>query len=154
SQSTAILYPPSLIGGPAPGAPPMGWSCEAVLDVPAVQKRFVSFDGVHEVLEQDFQYSTTWAFPQNPSGGLFQAWSQKTTTVTTIDNVTNTSFITIYTYQPQADLALGNDPQSHLSAASGVPHVHPVEKTIQYEDAKGNVLRTVTKRYSLEYLPP
>jgi len=153
SQSTSVLYPPTLIGT-APGAPPIGWSCEALEDVPAIQKRFVSFDGTHEVQEQDFQYTTTWAATQNPSGSVFQAWSQKTTTVTTYDKVANTSSITVYTYVPQADQVLGNDPQGAVSAATGVIQAHPVEAKIQYKDGSGHVLRTVNKQYGAEYLPP
>src|SRR5207245_1291156 len=77
-KSTSVLYSPTLFGT-APGSPPKGWSCEALVDTPAIQKRFISFNGVAEVQEQDFQYTTTWAFTQNPSQGQFQVWSQKTT---------------------------------------------------------------------------
>jgi hypothetical protein len=37
--------------------PSSGEVCEYIFDAPAVSKRFVSFDGIHEVMEQDFSYS-------------------------------------------------------------------------------------------------
>ena len=152
-NSTSVLYTPTVFGT-APGSLPRGWSCEAIVDVPAIQKRFVSFDGVTEGQEQDFQYNTTWVGTVNPSQGPFQTWSQKTTTVTTIDKVTNTSFVTTYTYIPQPDQVLGNDPQGQINGATGVILAHPAEQRIQYKGANGHVLRTITKAYRTEYLPP
>src|SRR5207249_2600259 len=72
--------PPQTTGPPAAGE-----VCEYIFDSPAVSKRFVSFDGTHEVLEQDFSYSTTWA---GNSSNNYQTWTQKQTTVTTNDLVT------------------------------------------------------------------
>ena len=156
--STPVMYgafnvPPSPGVNTAP--PSAGTACEAIIDAPAVSKRFVSFDGVHEVLEQDFSYSTTWALTNNIAGAAFKAWSQKQTTVVTKDLVTNTSFTTTYSYVPVTDLALGNDVSGAIGQFTGVYQVHPEEKTILYEDGSGNVLQTITKGGIMkEFVPP
>ena len=56
-------------------------ACIFTYDVPAVMKRFVSFDGTTQALEQDFSYSTTWGTGSQP-----YYWTQKTTTVVTKDS--------------------------------------------------------------------
>ena len=54
-------------------------ACQYEYGVPVVSYRYVSFDGTHEVLQQQFQYSVIW---NGGSGG----WTSKSTTVTTTDN--------------------------------------------------------------------
>lgn len=115
--------------------------CAYYYDAPAIQSRYVSFDGVHEVLEQDFSYSTSWS---SGSGTLpIQDWTQKTTTVKTTDLVRGTSYSTIYTYGPQWS---GIQPGAH----QGLQVEVPVESQIQYYDTTGSLLKTVTKQWGNE----
>lgn len=106
--------------------------CNYEFDTPAITDRYVSYDGTHEVLHQQFSYTTTW-WPQS-----LEAWI-KTTTVTTTDMVTGQVSIAKYTYGPiQADIY---DSSSWLDASL------PVERSIQYENASGTVLETVNKTW-------
>jgi RHS repeat-associated protein len=154
--STEVLYGPT-------NQNPTGWNntpppgaaadCEAIYDSPAIMQRFVSFDGVNEVQEQDFHYATTWAFTQNAVNRPYQAWTQKTTTVTTRDLVTGANFQTIYTYQPLRDQVLGNDNGTRIGG-TGVILAHPGEKMIQYFGTDGALLKTVQKTYVFDYWAP
>jgi RHS repeat-associated protein len=120
-----------------------GIGCSFNYDTPAVQHRYVSFDGANEVLQQDFNYQTTW------SGGT---WMSKSTTVTTtVRAVTNGalqtvgSFVTSYTY---SSISLGHQPFDHYPGTFQIP----VEQSIVYKDFNGQVLRTVTKTWQNPYL--
>ncbi len=154
TASTPVMY--NAFSGPgATTSQPLGLACEAILDSPSVAKRFVSFDGVHEVQEQDFSYSTTWSFTNNNVGAAYQTWTQKQTTVVTKDLVTNASYNTVYSYIPVFDSALGNDSFGAIGQTTGVYQVHPGERTILYEDGSGNVLRMVTNGGVMnEFVPP
>jgi len=102
---------------------------------PVVATRTVSFNGTSAALTQSFQYTTSTA-----SGQGF--WTQKTTTVTTTDNVTNGVSKTIYTYKPYVTPA---DPSSHTAG------IVPVETQIQYYGSGSAPLRTETKNW-FDYL--
>jgi len=119
--------------------------CEMIYDEPAVAQKFTSFDGVHEVLEQDYTYTpTTWsATSQSP----FQKWTAKQTTVVTKDLVAGTSFKTVYNYSPiPVDPTGITDTLQQRQA--GVTPVNPTEASILSYDSSGNLLKTVTKSYA------
>ena len=94
---------------------------------------------MHEVLEQDFLYTTKWA-----TGSA--AWTQKITTVTTTDLTRSGSgnqYKTVYTYDyASADV----QPGVHQSSPAQIP----VEAQIQYYDTTGALLETVTKTWANE----
>jgi YD repeat-containing protein len=118
--------------------------CAYYYDTPAVLQRFVSFDGVHEVLEQAFQYYplTVWGTGSNGIGP--NQWTQKTTTVTTMDLSRNTQYQTTYTYGPvYADI----QPGFHIT---NPPPQIPVESQILYYDTNGALLETVNKQWGNE----
>jgi RHS repeat-associated protein len=131
---------------PARNDPNWGVDCEGQYDTLAVQHRYVSFDGVHEVLRQDFSYSTTWPAPG--PGGYISGWTSKQTNVVTNDLARGTSFTTSYTYAFSSVPAQPNDP-SWLGSGS-----LPVETQIVYKDTNGATLRTVNKAYFDPLLPP
>jgi RHS repeat-associated protein len=139
---------------PNTGIPPNPSSdiCEGIWPSVALQHRYVSFDGVNEVLQQDFSYAaTTWALTgigQAP----YQQWTTKQTTVTTHDLVAGTTQITVYTYAAAAVPELGNIPQQE--SGSGVHPVTPVESQVQYQNGSGTTLHTVRKVYGNPFLPP
>lgn len=112
--------------------------CAYYYDTPAILHRYVSFDGVHEVLQQDFTYTTTWG-----QSGAPQYWSQKTTTVVTHDLARGTQFSTAYTYSPTAA-------DYQPSARGQIPPQIPVESQIQYYDTNGTLLKTVNKLWGNE----
>jgi len=103
---------------------PIYWSCR--YDFPAVIDRYVSFDGVTEVLHQHFSYVTNWT-------GTNPTWNYKTTTQTTYDLVRNTNFVTIYTYSPLAIAYVPN-----CASCSGTNQI-PVEQTIDSQSPPGTV---------------
>jgi len=96
--------------------------CQYYYDTPAIYQRFVSYDGVHEVLEQTFSYQTTW----NQPPGNVEQWSSKETTVLTQDLIRQTQSTTSYTYA-----SVYADPQPGVHQAP--PAQIPVEATIQYD---------------------
>jgi RHS repeat-associated protein len=112
--------------------------CAYIYDSPAILFRFVSFDGVHEVLQQQFSYSTAWGtgsdgYPPND-------WATKTTTVETTDSTRGTQYKTVYNYTPAwADL----QPNAH----GALPAEVPVEGSVQSYDTTGAQLQTVTKTW-------
>jgi len=108
-------------------------TCYYEYDTAVVKHRYVSFDGVHIALQQDFDYSTNW-------GTLLGYWATKTTTVTTTDNVSGQSYTTKYTYSP---VTLDWQPNDQTQ----FPGQAPLEQTIEYKDATGAKLRTVTKSW-------
>jgi RHS repeat-associated protein len=112
-------------------------TCEMYYGVPVVTDRYVSFDGSHEVLHQNFVYSNTWTTPN----GIY--WANKQTTVTTYDLVRNTNFRTVYSYSPIYDNWQPN-------AATGAQPQIPVESTIAYYDTTGALLKTVSKGWKNE----
>lgn len=64
-------------------------------DQAVVGERDVSFDGTTIALKQTFNYATNW--PQTPGNIEF---TTKTTTVTTTDNISGSTYTTVYTYEP------------------------------------------------------
>ena len=110
-----------------------GGACVVQYKAPVVSSRQVSYDGVNVAQTQTFQYSTTW------SGS---AWTSKTTTVTTQDNLTGKTSVTTYTYAP--GYSLQGFP---FWNGSSVASAFPVEQTVQYKDWDGTVLRTVSKTW-------
>lgn len=114
--------------------------CQVIFDTIAVTERFVSFDGTHEVEEQDFSYATNW------NTSTPQTWTSKTTTITTKDLVRGTSFQTQYTYGPKVVPQQPND--LFIPGESGVP----VETQIVYSDFTGAPLQTVKKTWNDQYL--
>lgn len=112
--------------------------CPFMHDWMGITKRVVSFDGVTPALEQDFAYVTT----PNASG---TSWTQKTTTVTTIDLLRpgHPSTRTVYTFSPAT-------PESTIVPASDdYLLVEPLaeEDTISYYDPPNVLLKTVTKKW-------
>jgi RHS repeat-associated protein len=116
------------------------YDCFMYYGVPAVFDRYVSFDGVNEVLHQHFVYSTTWDTTNN------MVWDSKQTIVTAYDLVRNTSFETIYTYRPINDVCQPNMP-------CGPPPEIPVESSIAYYNDLGTtLLKTVSKTWQNQRL--
>lgn len=118
-------------------------TCDYYYDTPAILHRYVSFDGVNEVLQQDFSYSTSWGISGNP----YDFWNQKQTTVTTHDFVQGTVYSTVYVYEPR-----GTDEQPN---AGGFAPQIPVEQEIRYyadTNVNGTPLRTVDEQWQNERL--
>ena len=124
--------------------------CEIIYDTPVVIQRYVSFDGQHEVEEQDFSYSTTWATWPDPLNIGMQDWTSKQTTVITKDLVAGATYTTVYTYIPRPN---GAKPSKLESGVNMYP-TSPVEQTVQHFDANGHLLRTVNKGYLFTALFP
>jgi RHS repeat-associated protein len=103
-------------------------------DSPAITDRYVSFDGTTEVLHQHYAYGTTW---QSGTG----SWTSKTTTVTTTDQVRNTSFTTVYAYSPiQNRCVPDQNPNANDDGCIGNNDTEqtPVEQCIESYDATGS----------------
>jgi YD repeat-containing protein len=89
--------------------------CFYRMDAVAVATRTVSFDGSTPAQQQTFAYApTTWG-----SGGNAESWTGKTTTVTTTDQVTNTSYATTYQYVGQTFTSGVNFPNAYTVAVEG-----------------------------------
>ena len=117
-------------------------ACSYYYDTPAIVHRYVSYDGITEVEQQDFTYSTSWSPPSSwGNGSAVGTWTQKQTTVVTHDLVRGTQFSTAYTYIPAY-----TDPQPNAE----VPQQIPVESQIQYYDTNGKLLQTVAKQWANE----
>jgi YD repeat-containing protein len=115
--------------------------CAYTVDMPRVQSRIVSYNGVTPAVEQDFAYSTQWNTNYN-TWGASNPWTKKTTTVTTIDLIRpgHPSYKTVYTYVPMANA------RQMVGASTTFPvPLLPVESTVVYQSTSGNVLRTSTK---------
>jgi RHS repeat-associated protein len=129
------------------GATNPQFACEAEADVPALQKKTVKFDGINIALEQDYSYSTNWA---QTSESPFEAWTTKSTTVTTkVYAVVNGSqqmtsqYETAYNYIP---LQVPSVPNPY--AITGVSAVNPAESSILYYADMGQTpLKQVNKSY-------
>ena len=106
-------------------AVPGGVNCSYRYDWPAITKRVVSIAGT-ETEEQDFAYTTT------PSTGQ---WTQKTTTVTTIDKLRSGTPTTkvVYTY-----------------SANPGGMASPLESSIQYYGTDGALLKTVSRVWNAD----
>lgn len=147
TSSIAVAHWNQSSGGPPPN--PSVDVCEYLFPTVALQHRYVSFDGTHEVLQQDFSYAaTTWTTETSP----YEQWTSKQTTVTTTDNVTGAVQKTVYNYSAALVPELGVIPPPETG--TGVHPVTPVETQVQSQDGSGNALRTVAKTYGNPYLPP
>ena len=112
------------------------YSCSYTYGKPAIQHRYVSFDGSTTALKQDFIYSTQ-------SNGTY--WTSKTTQVITHDLNRGGQFLTSYTYSPgQSDDA--TNPDSSLPVTTYDVQV-PVEQTVVYGDYTGSTLKTLNKTW-------
>jgi len=109
--------------------------CSMLYAMPVITDRYVSFDGSTEVLHQQFAYSTSWHL-----SNYNYYWTSKQTTVTTTDNVRNTTSRTIYTYSP----SVADDPPN---TGGGPTAQDPVEASVAYYDTSGSLLKTVTKTW-------
>ena len=112
--------------------------CTFQYNTPVVAMREVSYDGSSVALIQTFTYSTTW---DSNSGGA--SWDQKTTKVTSTDQVTGKSALTVYTYD---SVQAPSQPNMCCAAAAQIP----VEHSVQYYDW-GNTaapIRTVNKTWA------
>ena len=131
-----------------PGMANQQYYCTYLYSTPAVQNRYVSFDGVNEVLEEDYSYATTW------SGAN---WSSKSSTVTTtVRDVQNgsplnlsASFTTDYTYSSTP--AAENFYDAQLLAAN-IAYQIPIEQSVVYNDFGGAPLKTDTKTWLDQFL--
>jgi RHS repeat-associated protein len=112
-------------------------TCTFLYGTPAVTQRTVSFDGTNIALQQDFTYSTNW------QSGTY-AWTTKTTTAVTHDQITGQSSATDYVYS-----FVNIAPPPNIIGGPG--DQVPVEQTVTYKDGSGNVLRTVNKSWVDQY---
>jgi RHS repeat-associated protein len=111
-------------------------SCYMLYGVPAITDRYVSFDGSTVALHQHYAYTPpVWA-----DKGNNYSWTSKQTTVTTTDNVSNTSFTTVYNYSP---IPADRPPNS----SGGPTQWDPVESSIVYNDTTGSLLETIYKTW-------
>src|SRR5207249_2801495 len=113
-------------------------SCLYHYDGVALTHRYVSFDGTHLALQQDFSYSTNW------NGGTSN-WATKTTTVTTTDLVTGAVSTVVYTYSPFTPASQPNDETIFA------PQL-PLEQSVVTKNSAGTVLRTVNKTWADQYI--
>jgi RHS repeat-associated protein len=120
--------------------------CEALLSTPAIQSRFVSFDGAKEVQEQDFTYGpVSWG--QLTYLQPLEVLQGRQTTVITKDKVRGTQYQTIYTYGALP-------PDDPPPCCRTLPAYTPVETQVQVYDTNNHLLRTVNKSYVANELPP
>ena len=133
------------------------FTCAMIYDTPAVQSRYVSFDGNTEVQRQDFTYSTAWVSDNQCNSSNCQKWTVKTTTVTTHDLLLGTSFETDYSYAPTG-VAVSPDSapfvvsNGALQWGSIQTQFFPVEQAVTYKSTTGSILKTVTKSWINQYL--
>jgi YD repeat-containing protein len=113
-----------------------GDACNVFLDTVAVAHRYVSYDGVNEVMQQDYSYSTNWA-------GSVNSWSTKQAAVKTHDLYRGTAYTTTYNY---TSVPITSPPNG-----SGINAQAPVEQSIVYNDTSGALLQTVTKGWNDQY---
>jgi len=116
--------------------------CSVVYDTPAIQHRYVSYDGVTIAEQQDFTYSTQW------TGAGSTQWAHKYTTVTTHDLIAGTQSTTSYTYTP---VPAPDQPAMVLPDYSFAGQI-PMEQTVIQSDSSGTPLKTVTETWSDPYL--
>jgi YD repeat-containing protein len=121
-------------GNPYPSA------CLIYYATPVLASRVVSYDGVNIAQTQTFQYQTTWG-----NGQTTWDWTAKQTYVTTTDNITGASYLTVYNYGPSGTPS-GTTPFS----VGGVAAEIPVETSVLYYSGTSTgspLLRTVTKSW-------
>ena len=110
--------------------------CYALVDMPAITDRWVSYDGVSESLHQVFQYGPTSIVNDGTDP---PSWSSKMTTVTSNDAIVPAqSNTTTYTYTP-VGVTLGPNDTSWQTLQV------PVEQSVVYQDSNGST--TVNKTW-------
>jgi hypothetical protein len=119
-------------------------ACDIVIDAPAITDRYVSYDGVTEVLHQQFQYTTQW--PSTYPGLNGYPWVSKSTAVTSTDSLTGQSTVTSYTYTSMAG-DLGPNDFNVTPYSAPVYNQVPIEQSIVYQDGSGHTLNTVNKTW-------
>lgn len=102
-------------------------SCYVTYDTAAITDRYVSYDGVNEVLHQQFSYATSWSTTPGPGTNI-----SRVTIVTSTDFLTGLVAKVTYTYWP-----------------TSIPPF--LEKQILYQDGSGNTLKTVNKSWKDRY---
>jgi RHS repeat-associated protein len=121
------------------GGAPQPNGCQFEYGKPVVATRTVGFVPGAAALTQTFTYITSWS-----SANDYLQWTQKTTNVTTADNVLGESALTTYTYSSGG----GANPSPYQGPGYSAAQI-PLEQTIKYYDW-GNTsspLRTVTKSW-------
>lgn len=117
--------------------------CAYYYDTPVIIHRYVSYDGTHEVEQQDFTYATSWNPPSTWGNGVAMgSWSQKQTTVVSNDLIRKNQYTTVYTYTPSY--------QEWQPNVGGFQGVIPVESQVQYSDFNGTPLKTIGKQWEDE----
>src|SRR3984957_18707769 len=117
-----------------------GGACLLYYSTPVLAKREVSFDGTNVAQTQTFSYSTTWG-----NGQTTYDWAAKQTQVTTTDNVTGASYLTVYNYGPM--IVPSPDNLSWGAVASQIP----VETSVLHYAGTSTatpLLRTVAKSWA------
>ena len=118
------------------------YGCQYQYKTPVVATRQVGFGGSSTPqLTQSFTYSTTWS----AGNGTGPVWTQKTTSVTSTDNVRVQNALTKYTYSGAFGGGGTNSPYDRVSIAPQIP----VEIAVQYY-SWGNTstpIRTVNKTW-------
>ena len=123
------------------GVSSVSGACDFLYSPPVITQRQVGYShGSGPALTQTFQYSTVW--DQTNS----DVWDSKTTTVTTLDNVTGKQAITKYTYAPV-------DQPIVPGAGGQQPSQIPVETQVQTFDWGNNTtpLQTVNKTWQNQF---
>jgi len=122
---------------------PMPDGCQFEYGTPVVDTRTVGFIPGSTALTQRFSYNTTWS-----TANGYIHWTQKTTSVTTTDNILGKSALTTYTY------SAGGSGNNNPYRGPGISATEvPLEQTIQYYDW-GNTstpVRTVNKTWANVY---
>lgn len=133
--------------------PPLVGYCNYQYYTPVVATRTVGYSQGSSAAEtQTFgPYDTQWGTPPSQwspptSSAPFydRAWTSKTTTVVTADNITNQSFTTKYTYSSVFQ-PLQPDSQGQMPAQLSV------EQTVAHQDWNGNTLETVSKAWADQF---
>lgn len=128
------------------------YDCWLVVDAPAITDRYVSYDGINEVLHQSFAYATNWTY----QGGVqVPVWSSKVTTVTSTDSVASQTSVTRYTYIPVSPFVGPND-YLKLTYTEWQGQQIPVEQSVVYQDLSnagggGHTYKTVNKTWFDQY---
>jgi YD repeat-containing protein len=122
-------------------------SCLFQYGRPRVSKRIVN-DGITNVLEQDFTYSTVFILEAQMGPGRAN-WSSKTTTVVTRDLLRGTSYTTTYTYVPNG---MGySQPfvsQYGTELTIQMSDWPAVESSVVTQSWNGNILQTENKTWN------
>jgi RHS repeat-associated protein len=127
TMSEVAIYPAqSYTGGVKDG-------CIYEYKTPVVATRTVGFGGSNPSLTQTFTYSTQW-------NGVGDVWTSKSTTVSSLDNVTGKTALTAYSYNSMSQPAIP-------FAYTAYPGQVPMEAQIDSYDGNGVWLQSVQKTW-------